>query len=61
MLYTLNIYRPDKRTKTGERLVGTYEYDRKNDDQMEHQVKELRLIGLYPEKKFRIEFFPKDQ
>jgi len=41
MLYTIEIYKQDKRTKAGERLVGKYDYDRKDLASMEREVKEL--------------------
>lgn len=59
MQYTLNIYRIDKRCKSGERLVGTYTYDRKDDSAMEREVIELRHNAGYFGDKYRIEFYPK--
>lgn len=52
MDYTLRIYKVDRRTKTGERLVGTYNFERKNDAAMDREVRELR--PLYPTNKYRI-------
>ena len=42
MLYTIEIYKTDKRTKEGQRLIGKYDYDRKDRASMEREVKELR-------------------
>jgi len=41
MLYTIEIYKLDKRTKEGKRLLGKYDYDRKDRASMEREVKEL--------------------
>jgi len=41
MLYTVEIYKTDKRTKAGERLVGKYDFDRKDRAAIEREVKEL--------------------
>jgi hypothetical protein len=41
MMYTLEIYKQDKRTKKGERLVGKYDYDRKDKDAMVREIREL--------------------
>jgi hypothetical protein len=41
MLYTIEIYKTDKRTKEGQRLIGKYDYDRKDRTSMEREVKEL--------------------
>jgi hypothetical protein len=41
MFYTIEIYKLDKRTKEGKRLLGTYDYDRKDRASMEREVKEL--------------------
>jgi hypothetical protein len=55
MDYTLKIYRLDRRCKSGERLVGSYNYDRKDDAAMDREVNELRLHH-YPSSLFRIEY-----
>ena len=57
MVYTLNIYKFDKRYKSGERRFGTYEFDRKDDASMDREIMELR--GLYSSKEFRMEYYPK--
>ena len=41
MMFTIEIYKADKRVKTGERLVGKYDYDRKDQAAMEREVAEL--------------------
>jgi hypothetical protein len=41
MTYILSIYIKDKRTKSGKRIVGSYEYDRKDMESMLREVKEL--------------------
>lgn len=43
MKFILNIYKKDSRTKSGRRLVGSYEYERKNREAMDREVK-----ALYP-------------
>jgi hypothetical protein len=42
-MYTLEIYKTDKRTKEGRRLVGKYDYDRKDKESMEREIS-----ALYP-------------
>lgn len=58
MIYKLNIYRIDRRCKTGERFVKSYEYDRKDDASMDREVNALRGCG-YWDTHYRIEFYPK--
>jgi hypothetical protein len=41
MFYTIEIYKLDKRTKEGKRLLGKYDYERKDRASMEREVKEL--------------------
>lgn len=43
MLFTIEIYKMDRRTKEGQRLVGKYDYDRKDRAAMEREV-----AALYP-------------
>jgi hypothetical protein len=43
MLFTLEIYKMDRRTKEGQRLVGKYDYDRKDMATMKREVS-----ALYP-------------
>jgi hypothetical protein len=46
MLYTMEIYKTDRRSKAGERLCGKYEYDRPDLDAMQREVRELN--STYP-------------
>ena len=41
MMFTLEIYKQDKRTKEGQRLIGKYDYDRKDRASMEREVAAL--------------------
>ena len=41
MMFTLEIYKKDARKKTGERRVGKYDYDRKDRDAMQREIKSL--------------------
>jgi len=41
MMYTLEIYKMDRRTKEGMRLVGKYDYDRKDRASMEREIGSL--------------------
>jgi hypothetical protein len=43
MLYTLEIYKRDRRVKSGERFVGKYDYDRQDRAAMEREI-----AALYP-------------
>ena len=58
MIYVLRIYRYDRRCKSGERFVKSYEYDRKDDASMDIEVNVLRIHG-YSDDMFRIEYAPK--
>lgn len=58
MIYTLNIYRYDRRCKTGERFVKSYEFDRNDDAAMKREVNSLRGCG-YWDSHYRIDFAPK--
>lgn len=42
-MFTLEIYKLDRRTKEGKRLVGKYDYDRKDRASMEREI-----AALYP-------------
>ena len=48
MMFTLEIYKMDRRTKEGQRLVGKYDYDRKSKEDMEREIS-----ALYPTYKKR--------
>ena len=56
--YTMYIYKADKRTKSGERLVSTTVWRNRDEAEMRREVRELQY-ELWPQSKgFRIEFFP---
>lgn len=46
MMFTLEIYKKDARKKTGERLVGKYDYDRKDRDAMQREI-DQRIGGVH--------------
>jgi hypothetical protein len=55
--FTMYIYKLDKRTKTGERLVSTTVWQNRDEAEMKREVRELQY-ELWPTNKgFRIEFF----
>lgn len=54
--YTLEVYKKDARTKSGEKLVGKYDYPNYSGNAMMDEIKDLRS-RLYPQDKFRLEFF----
>lgn len=58
MKYTMYIYKTDRRCKSGERLVSTTVWNRRDEEAMHREVRELMLTGLYPASDFRIVFFP---
>jgi len=58
MIYTAKIYRYDRRCKTGERFVGAYDFDRRDDEAMKREVVALRAAGYFDDM-FRIEYAPK--
>lgn len=41
MIFILNIYKKDSRTNSGRRLVGSYEFERKDREAMDREVREL--------------------
>jgi hypothetical protein len=56
--YTMYIYKADKRTKSGERLVSTTKWQHRDEAEMKREVRELQY-QLYPVRLgFRIEFVP---
>lgn len=55
--WTMRIWVKDRRYKTGERVYGTYVYDRRHEQWMREEVRDLQA-GLYPEPKYRIEVDP---
>jgi len=54
MMFTLEIYKKDARKKTGERLVGKYDYDRKDREAMLRESNELYDL-YHPSKGYRFE------
>jgi hypothetical protein len=52
--YTLEIYVMDRRTRTGQRLFGKYDYQSKDLKWMQEEMRELQA-GLYPQPKYRME------
>ena len=55
--YTVYIYKADKRTKSGERLVSTTVWRDRDEASMKREVSELRN-ETYPALGFRVEYFP---
>jgi outer membrane protein assembly factor BamD (BamD/ComL family) len=55
--YTMYIYKLDRRTKTGERLVSTTVWTARTEAGMKREVKEL--VPLYPQSDYRFEYHPK--
>jgi hypothetical protein len=55
--FTMYIYKLDKRTKTGERLVSTTVWTDRDQAGIEREICELH-IHHYPRGQFRIEAFP---
>ena len=43
MVFILNIYKKDGRTKSGRRIVGSYDYERKDREAMNREIE-----ALYP-------------
>ena len=57
MDFRLKVYKADKRTKTGERLVNTYDYRDTNLGWMKAEISDLKN-KLYPENAgWRLEFY----
>jgi putative component of toxin-antitoxin plasmid stabilization module len=56
MEYTVNIFKADGRAKTGERLFGTYTFDRNDTASMDREVAELKRA--YPPG-YRFEYYEK--
>lgn len=54
MMFTLEIYKKDARKKSGERLVGKYDYDRKDREAMLRESNELYHL-YHPNKGYRFE------
>ena len=56
--WTMYIYKRDRRTKTGERLVSTTVWTGRDEAAMQREVQEMFLIGLYTVDRFRVEVVP---
>jgi hypothetical protein len=56
--HTLRIYKADKRTKSGERLVSTTVWRNRDSAEMKREVRELQYEMWPASKGFRIEFHP---
>jgi hypothetical protein len=56
--YTMYIYKTDKRTKAGERLVSTTVWQHRDEAEMKREVRELQYQTWPVSKGFRIEFNP---
>ena len=54
--YTLEIWVQDRRTKTGQRLFGKYDYTRVSGTWMQEEMQDLRR-RLYPSPKYRMELY----
>ena len=54
MMFTLEIYKKDARKKSGERLVGKYDYDRKDRESMGRECNELYHL-YHPNQGYRFE------
>lgn len=58
--HTMYIYKSDRRTKSGERLVSTTVWQHRDQAEMKREVRELQY-ELYPARLgFRIEFHAKE-
>jgi hypothetical protein len=44
VLYTLEIYKRDRRVKTGERLVGRYDYERQDPESILREIQTLHPL-----------------
>jgi hypothetical protein len=56
--YTMRIYKLDRRTKSGERLLSTTVWTGRDEAGMQREVNELLMSGLYPVSQFRFEYYP---
>jgi len=56
--FRLSVYRADRRTKTGERLVNSYDYRDFTEQFMEQEVELLRQTKYRPAAGWRLEFEP---
>lgn len=58
-VWTMYIYKTDRRTKSGERLVSTTVWQNRDAAEMKREVRELQYELWLVNKGFRIEFHPK--
>lgn len=56
--YRLFVYRRDRRTKSGERLAGTYDYAGYSGNAMMDECKDLRQLLYRPEDGWRLDWEP---
>ena len=56
MDYTLRVYKADKRTKSGERICGTYRYESVDPKWMQEEVRELTNTLYLAKNGYRIEY-----
>lgn len=56
--HTMYIYKTDRRTRSGERLVSTTVWRNRDEAEMKREVRELQYETWPVSKGFRIEFFP---
>ena len=48
MNFIINIYKKDRRTKSGRRIIGSYEFERKDQESIQREVQDLKR-SLYKE------------
>lgn len=56
--YRLLVYKQDRRTKTGERFVKSYEYSNYSGNAMMDEVKDLKRTLYPPSEGWRLDFEP---
>jgi hypothetical protein len=56
--YRLNVYKADRRVKTGERVVRSYEYPSYTETAIQNEVKHLQAQLYKPADGWRLEFEP---
>lgn len=55
LAYTLEVYKKDRRVKSGEKLIGKYDYTNVSGNWMMDEIRDLQW-RLYPRDKYRLEF-----
>ena len=55
LAYTLEVYKKDRRVKSGEKLIGKYDYTNVSGNWMMEEIRDLQW-RLYPRDKYRLEF-----